>query len=331
VGETLLRRIRTIPILFLLAAVVWVLFVPLVIVAMVVDLGRWLPRRTPWMGTRLVAFLLAYLTAEVIGVIALGSVWIGAGFGSHHDRLRRHTYTIQRLWAEAIFWAARAIFRLQVTAQGAELASRPPFVVFARHTSIVDNLLHTHLVSNPYRIHLRYVMKAELLVDPAIDVAGNRLPNAFVKRGADDSEGAIESVRRLTEDAGPDEGVLIYPEGTRFSPAKLERALRRLERRNPAVHAKAVGFHHLLPPRLGGPLAMLSASSADVVFMAHHGLGGFARIADIWSGAMVGRRITVEYWRVPRSEIPTTRSGRVDWLFEWWHRIDDWVADKEAK
>ncbi len=133
----------------------------------------------------------------------------------------------------------------------------------------------------------------------------------------------------LTASAGPDEGVLIYPEGTRFSQKKLVRALAALEKRSPDLHARASGFRHVLPPRLGGPLAMLDAAETDVVFMAHHGLGGFARIADIWAGAMVGRRISVEYWRVARTDIPESRSDRVAWLYEWWKRIDDWVEDKE--
>lgn len=328
-GGKLSRRLRTVPVLFLLAAAVWAVFTPMLIVALGIDLVRWSWRRTPWMASRLVAFLLVYLTAEVIGVVALAVGWMLAP-GSRRLQ-RRWAFAIQKSWAAAIFAAARALFELTVTASGLEAVQRPPYLLMARHTSIVDNLLHNHLISRPLDIHLRYVMKDELLIDPAIDIAGNRLPNAFVRRGADDSDDAIRAIRDLTRTAGDDEGVLIYPEGTRFSRKKLERSLAVLEKRSPELHALAGGFRHVVPPRLGGPLAMLDASGADVVFMAHHGLGGFARIADIWAGAMVGRAISVEYWRVPRSEVPTGRSERVAWLFAWWQRIDDWVEKKEME
>ncbi len=330
VKRPLSRRLRTIPVLILLTLAVWALFVPLLIVAAVVDIVRWSIGRTHWMSSRLVLFLLAYVTAETAGIIALATVWVASGFGSRRAPLQKWTFGIQKRWAGALMWTALRVFGLRIEAEGADAVSRPPFLLFARHTSIIDNLLHTHLVSRPHGIHLRYVMKAELLVDPAIDVAGNRLPNAFVRRGADDTDAAIEAIRQLTAEAGSGEGVLIYPEGTRFSEAKLVRALKGLERRNPELHARAKGFRHVLPPRLGGPLAMLAASDSDVVFMGHHGLGGFARVADIWSGALVGRLISVRYWRVPRGDIPDARADRVDWLFDWWGRIDEWVATKEG-
>ncbi len=325
-GGKLARRVRTIPLLFAMFLLILGLFLPLLLAVSIIDFLRWSARRTPWMGVRLLTFLLAYLTAETLGVIALGAI----SFVSERS-LFQLTFAIQRRWAGFLFTATRTIFGITVTATGAEAVERPPFLLMARHTSIVDNLLHNHLISDRLGIHLRYVMKSELLIDPAIDIAGNRLPNAFVRRGSDDSHSAIEAVRRLTEQAGSDEGVLIYPEGTRFSRGKLERTMAVLASRDPDLHTKAQGLQHVLPPRLGGPLAMLDASTSDVVFMAHHGLEGFARVADIWTGSMVGRTISVEYWRVSRDQIPKERFQRVDWLYGWWHRIDDWVTNKERE
>ena len=60
-----------------------------------------------------------------------------------------------------------------------------PILVVSRHASLIDTLLPGRYVTQPFGIRLRYVLKSELLVDPALDIAGNRLPNVFVDRGGD--------------------------------------------------------------------------------------------------------------------------------------------------
>jgi len=93
------------------------------------------------------------------------------------------------------------------------------------------------------------------------------------------------------------------------------------------LHERVGGIVNLLPPRLGGTLALLDACQADVVVMAHRGLDGFARVADIWRGAMVRRQVDVEFWRIPRNQIPEGRNERADWLFDLWGRVDTWVGE----
>ena len=34
--------------------------------------------------------------------------------------------------------------------------------------------------------------------------------------------------------------------------------------------------------------------------------------------------------RVPREEIPESREERIEWLYRWWERIDEWVAEHRA-
>ena len=83
----------------------------------------------------------------------------------------------------------------------------------------------------------------------------------------------------------------------------------------------------MLPPRLGGSLALLDPiTPADVVILAHVGLDGLAEVKDIWDGHMVGRTIRVAFWRVPFEEIPTDRQGRIDWLFAQWEQVDAWIG-----
>lgn len=304
----------------------WVGAPVLLPLAALIDLGRWAISRRPWMATRLVSFLMAYSLAETLGSLSLGLTWLTSLGGRLFD-LAPSTFTIQKAWAGFVFRACQTIFDLRITGKGLDSLQPAPFIILARHASIVDNLLPAWFISRPLGIHIRYVMKQELLIDPALDIAGNRLPNLFVRRGSGESESEVAAVRRLAESLPDDEAILIYPEGTRFTSAKRDRTLAVLARRHPRLASHVSEMTHVLPPRLGGTLALLDACSADVVVMAHRGLDGFARIADIWRGAMVRRDVEVEFWRIPRSEIPAGRAERSEWLFGLWMRIDRWVGE----
>lgn len=325
------RRLWTLPLLYLGLVATWVAAPLLMAVAALVDGVRWIIHRTPFMATRLVLFLIGYLTAEAAGVATLAVGWLAAGFGHSRRRMVDNAFAIQKRWAGFVFWMVRRLFRLSIDAEGTEVVTRAPFILIARHTSIVDNLLPSHFISRPHGIHVRYVMKDELLMDPALDIAGNRLPNHFVRRGVGEGDRETRAIRQVARTMGPDEAVLIYPEGTRFSADKRDRALRRLERTTPDLHRRASRWESVLPPRLGGTLALLDGCDADVVVLAHRGLDGFARVADIWRGAMVGRRLDVRFHRIDRSDVPTERTARAEWLYDVWEDLDRWVTRIEGR
>jgi 1-acyl-sn-glycerol-3-phosphate acyltransferase len=152
------------------------------------------------------------------------------------------------------------------------------------------------------------------------------LPNYFVERGSDDAGRELTAICQLGEGLGPEEGVLIYPEGTRFTKTKQDRALVKLSAGDPEVHRRAKRLRHVLPPRPGGPLALLEATDpADVVVLTHHGLDGFAHLRDIWEGGMVDTTVRVAFWRIPRADLPTEPSERLPWLYDVWDRVDAWI------
>ena len=39
----------------------------------------------------------------------------------------------------------------------------------------------------------------------------------------------------------------------------------------------------------------------------------------------------MRWWQVRRQDIPAGREERIDWLFDWWERIDQWVADHQPE
>lgn len=320
------RRLITIPSVFIAWALSLLLFPVLFVSAMVVDGWRALRAGTTPVAGRLVTFLLAYLSAEVFAMLGFLVVWLFTGFGRARARLVRMTYALQRWWANYLWEAARLIFRLELAIEGGGLAAPGPILVLSRHASIVDNILPFQLFSRSQRLKLRYVIKRELLIDPALDIAGNWLPNHFVDRGGGDTESELAALRRLGTGLTPTDGLVIFPEGTRFTPAKQRRALAILAQRNPRLHRLASGLRLLLPPRPGGVLALLEASRADVVVMAHHGLDGFADLKDIWNGGMVGRTVAVRLTRVPFDQVPQGRAEITEWLFGVWQEMDDWLS-----
>lgn len=174
---------------------------------------------------------------------------------------------------------------------------------------------------------MRYVLKRELLWDPCLDIVGRRLPNAFVDRTGDRGRADVEAVARLGENLDDRSAVLIYPEGSRFTPAKLERSLAALrERKLDELLAIATQFRHVLPPRLGGPLALLDAApSVDVLFVEHAGLESAGTFSQFWSGGLIGQPLRVRLRRFAAANIP--RERRAEWLFERWAEMDAWIAE----
>jgi 1-acyl-sn-glycerol-3-phosphate acyltransferase len=321
--SALRRRAVTFTVLVLAALLVTCALPLLLVLAFTVDLARAVRSGRPWMATRLTLFLFVYLLAELVGLCALGLAWLLAGAGpSRAARLLRGTWLVQTRWVSALFLVARRLFSLDLAVEGMACCSPGPILVFARHCSIVDTLLPTALLSRERGYLLRFVLKRELLWDPCIDVAGLRMPNVFVARDQSDTRGEVLAVGALARSLGPTDGVLLYPEGTRFSLNKQRRILERLAARDPAAHARALALRHVLPPRLGGALALLEAGDADVVFLAHTGLEGFASLGALFRLGFARRTVRVRAWRVARTEIPSEPAQREQWLHEQWQRLD---------
>lgn len=286
-------------------------------------------RRRRGASLRFLAFLVGYLSCELAGVVACFGIWLPFALGIvSRERFLAWNFALQRAWAVALLGIARRLYRLQLEIEGESCAKPGPLLVFARHASLIDTLLPAALLSARQGLRLRYVLKRALLLDPCLDVVGQRLPNVFVRRDGVDSAREIRSVRALARALGPDEGILLYPEGTRFTPAKRRRALLRLsESRQPDLAVRAAKLERVLPPRLGGSLALLDACAGiDLLLLGHVGLEGLTRPRHLWDGALLDRTVRIRFWRIAASEIPADEPGRVAWLYTTWERLDRWIA-----
>ncbi|ASW56548.1 1-acyl-sn-glycerol-3-phosphate acyltransferase [Plantactinospora sp. KBS50] len=323
------RRVVLAPAVVLLAALlagtlpVWLLVAA---AASPVMPGRLRPLRVLWMAT-------VYLVWDAAAVLALFVLWLASGFGwrKRSPAFQRAHYVLVGQFLTVLFWQARWTLRLRIDVVGTDPdTAQPgrPELVLSRHAGPGDSFILIHALVNWFAREPRIVLKDTLQWDPAVDVMLNRLPNRFLTTGdpaAGDS--MVEQIGHLATGLDDDDVFVIFPEGGNFTPRRRVRAIARLRSRGlEAMAVRAEGLRNVLAPRPGGVLAALDAApEAGVIFVAHTGLDRLTTVADIWRELPMDKRIVMRFWSVPPEEIPAGRQERIDWLFRWWSRIDEWV------
>jgi 1-acyl-sn-glycerol-3-phosphate acyltransferase len=290
-----------------------------VVAALLVGLAR----RRSLIILRLLFFAWFYFGLELIALMLVA--WTIATQAGGEPRLRS-LYRLQSWWANSTWSVAAKALELRIVVEGADCAMPGPTILLIRHASILDTLLPSVYVQRPHDYRVRYVLKQELLFDPCIDVVGNALPNYFVDRTGN-MERELAGIRALVQNLGPD-GVLIFPEGTRFSPKKREKVLRKLDAEASPHLAAARRLSHVLPPKPAGVLTLLAElPSVDCVFLSHTGLEAFAKIGDLLSGEVVGSTVHVHLWRVDANDIPKESDERLRWLYAQWENVNAFVRN----
>jgi 1-acyl-sn-glycerol-3-phosphate acyltransferase len=316
------RRAITLPSYWIVFALLLASFPFLFPLAVITDLLR----RSRLALTRMLTFLLLYFAVEVFGMVASFVLWLVGGpwVSSNRERYLMWNFRLQCLWARALAGGAFWIFSLRLDVDGLEDYRDRPILLFTRHVSTADTVIPALLIGIPQRVMLRYVIKRELLADPCLDIVGNRLPNYFVRRGSGHTDKELHAIRRLMEDLRPGHGVLMYPEGTRFTRSKRDRILAKLEEQgDQAELQRARSMPLVLPPRLPGSLALLENNKgADAVFCIHTGFESTMSMAQLWRGDLVKTWVRVRFWRIPCEDIPTGREALSGWMWDQWARAN---------
>lgn len=320
-GTVVRRRAASVTGVLVAAWLLTVLFVPLVLVLAVVDLVR-LKFRLPLL--RLASFALCWAWLETAGVAAAAWLWAS---GRRRD-VEAH-YRLQRWWADRLMGALRVTCGITIEVQGAELLVPGPTVLLVRHSSLADSLLTAWAVTEHAALRPRVVLKRELLSDPCLDIVGNRLPNCFLDRQAEDSAPGLAQLTRMGATMELGCASIIFPEGTRANASKRRRALERIAERDPDRAARLAGLRHVLPPRPAGTRALLAGSAqvdAAVVIGWHVGFDGLDTFAGIL--AALGRARTPIRMRFARVDAPDTDDPGFDrWLDDLWCRVDQEVDE----
>jgi len=323
------RRIISIPVIISVWFVVTVLFPVLLLINGLADLFS--RQRKLYPRVRGISFFLLYLNCEVCGVILSFAGWLFSGvwLGLNKKRFLSFNISLQRWWSNTIFRGAFFIFSMPLKIQGESCISPGPILLLPRHASTADTIFPSALVANKHNLLLRYVLKKELLWDVCLDVVGQRLKNVFVDRKSKNPGAEIADIKTLSTNLSAEEGIIIYPEGTRFHQKKLKKKLADLKNSNKQeLFERASSLKFVLPPKLGGVLAILEASpDMDVVFCAHSGFEDAESFLQFWRGGLIHKRVTVRFWRVSSSDIPKKRDEQSIWLYEEWLKMDRIVQE----
>jgi 1-acyl-sn-glycerol-3-phosphate acyltransferase len=324
-----LQRVVVAPAVIALTVLMWTTL-PLWLVAA----GILSPFVPGWLRpVRLLWLAVVHLTLESVALVELFGLWIASGLGW---RLRspffeRIHYDIAQAYLVVFFREARRVLRLKIETVGPAPDAGPgePLLVFCRHAGPGDSFTLMYALMHWYGREPRVVLKETLAWDPMVGVLLHRLPSRFISARPDPGRDVETEVGELARDLDANDAFVIFPEGGNFTPARRERAIKRLQRLGlHRMAERAEQMINVLAPRPGGVLAALDAApEADVLLVAHTGLDHVVSIADVWRSLPMDKRLLMGWWRIPREEIPEDREGRIEWLFEWWTRVDEWIDE----
>lgn len=291
-------------------------------------------RRQPAIMSRLIV---TYFAHELGALVACGALWLAAGAGRwiHGPRSQRLHWRLVRWFFGGLAAAGRSALEIDVHAEPSPdavraLESDRPLLVFSRHAGPGDTIFIIDELLSRFRRRPSVVFKESLAIDPSVDLLAHRLPQAMLD--TTDREACEARIAELTAELGPRGTLLLFPEGGNFTPERRRSALRHLWREGRRRSAeRAEDMPHVLPPQPGGALAALRAGEKDVVFAAHTGLGLAAYPGQFWRDMPIGRTLHTRMWLVRAADVPATDDERVSWLYDWWERIDGWIAEQQQE
>ena len=326
--QKIARRLITVPILVLFTALWLAAGVVVLPVFFIFDL---LARR-PLLWCRFYISLAFIIAGQLYGIGGIFIIWLISGFGRNYQRCNDLSARWTGHWGKWNVDVLKRVYNMRFTVTGSEVLRDGPTILMSRHASIIDTIMPIGLVQSPHGVRLRIVLKHELLYSATVDSIGHRVPTAFIKRSSGNMDRELAAVRKMTGDLHAQESILIFPEGTRYSPAKRAEIIGKLRSKDTAAADRAEGLSHVLPIRPGGVLTLLDElPNADVVFCAHTGFEQANRLEDFFGGGLYGADVHVTYWRVPAHTIPTETDARMAFLHSEWQKVNAFVAEHAAK
>ena len=330
VPPKLIRRLIVAPLVVVLEAAL-VLLSPLILVVALVA--------SPFTGglrpVRAAMIVLSGTTRHMAALLGLLGLWVASGFGRRmsSEAIQQAHYDLMRWFVSGVYATIVSLARVRVEVvasaeAGAVLSARDkPVVLLSRHAGEGDTLLVLYELLCPHRRRPRIVMHERLRLEPLVDVLGDRLPNRFVDPRGGDTE---RDIAGMASTLGDEAALVIFPEGRNFSAEHRQRAIDRLHAAGHADQAGAAqAMRHVSAPRPGGALAGLSAApGADVVVMGHVGFP--TGLGEVWRHLPEEQVIEVRLWHEPADSIPADHDAQIEWLFDRWRTLDEWVGERET-
>lgn len=280
-----------------------------------------------------------YIVWDAAALLALLGLWVASGFGlaMHHPWCRRAHLGLMRGMLSILFWQVRWTLRLQIVVELWDEDHRPvpevPLVVVSRHAGPGDSFI---LVDQLLELHRRVpaiVLKDTLQWDPAIDVLLHRVPSAFVtpaRRRRTGQPSTRETIARIAGNMGPDDALVIFPEGGNVTPSRRTARIQALRAEgHDALAVRAEAMPNVMAPHAGGfATALDAAPDAAVLVVAHTGLERLVTPRDIWRELPMDKTIAIGGWLTTADELPTEPVERAAWLFDQWVEVDSWISER---
>lgn len=286
------------------------------VVTTVTDLVRG-QRRLP--TPRLLAFATLWCWLETAGVVAATALWCVG-----QSRNESAHYALQRWWAARLIGALRLCVGLRIEVEGTQGLDDGPYIALCRHASLGDALVSAWVFGTHAHLRPRYVLKRELALDPCLDVVGHRIPNYFVNRGSTNLSAELQGIAEMASNLNSGDVAVIFPEGSRANDVKRARALARLETREPERARRLAALRYLMPPKIAGVQALVSAvPEADLLMVWHKGFDGmdsFGGMLRILGSGVVRAKVVVT--RFARDQVPTGGTF-IAWLDDMWVEMDN--------
>ena len=327
------RRLLVLPLMLVLAAVVFVLLPVVGVVQAVVALGVVAGRRSRWRGLRLWVFAAVYCAGECLCVLACLLLWLASPVPRWRDGDRwqaRHVQVLSWYLGMLMHAAERMIaFRLTLECpRGESIAPDRPVIVLGRHAGPGASLVLIRVLLRDRGRVPKIVLKEKLRIDPALDVLLTRIGCAFI--GAGGAAGAaVTAVAELASKLTSRDALVLFPEGSDWTPTRQRRAVRRLRRKGMSAQADAAAkMPNVLPPRPAGTFAALQAApAAELAVFMHTGHDELLDAASIWRALPLRRELHMVWWNEPRPELASEQECS-RWLNQTWVNIDAWIQEQ---
>lgn len=264
----------------------------------------------------------------LVGCWALGS--------RHPDRSdpawrREHERLLSSFLDSLMYYTRRWLgFDVRLTDRMHFGAEGRPLIALARHAGPFNSLAVAWLLARTAGRLPRIVLAESLRWDPGLDTILTRLDSFFVPSSSGSGDDRRAGVQRMASTLEPDDVFLIFPEGQNWTPSRRLKVIERLRQRGEEARARrAEQLVHVLPPMARGAWAARSARpDADVMVLAHAGLGRLSSARLVWAAMpFTDRPFLVKTWTYAASDVPDEEHAFGAWLDARWGEVDAWVAD----
>jgi hypothetical protein len=326
VPPRIVRRIVLAPVVLAGALLVVLLSPVLAVAALVMDVFAKRQRTL-----RVVGFGVAYCAYEVAGLLAVFGLWVtsGAGLRMQTPKVQDQHYRLMAWWLRGLRDVGSRLYHIEVAIEDRPVGKAGPILVFSRHGGAGNSLMLVATLMLDYDRHPRIIMLEKLQWEPLFDTLLHRLPNRFIRHGAEGRDAQLRAIGDLASGLGDRDAFVLFPEGHDFKPQLRLRAIAHLHKKgHHESAARAEQMANVLPPRHGGVTAAIAnAPDADIVFVAHTLFEDVGSLGDLWHRIPLDAPVWARTWRIPPSEVPSDPQELISWLYAWWARIDAWISD----